>query len=145
MPASTTRTRTPSSANVTVGIPAGMRTSREKGVFTLRVETIRRIPVLHSIPRPRARPTGRRRVARRRAENETPDAGRLPRMLEGVNEFAAWPADVTRRLADTVGEPEAVEPLGGMSGSEVYLVRGARDSVVLKVSAGPREARFYTR
>jgi len=66
-------------------------------------------------------------------------------MLEGVNELAAWPADVTRRLADTVGEPEAVEPLGGMSGSEVYLVRGARDSVVLKVSAGPREARFYTR
>src|SRR5215213_2453034 len=66
-------------------------------------------------------------------------------MLEGMSDLAMWPTEVTRRLAGAVGDPDAVEPLGGMSGFEVYRVRGTRGSVVLKVSAGPREARFYTR
>lgn len=64
------------------------------------------------------------------------------RSSRGSLEPAAWPALVDEAVHRATGEPRAAERLGGMSGADVWRVRGPAGSVVLK-RATRSEAAFY--
>ena len=54
-----------------------------------------------------------------------------------------WPVPLGRHLRETYGEASAVEPLSGMSGAQVYRVRLAGASVIVKGNVRPAEVLFY--
>jgi hypothetical protein len=56
---------------------------------------------------------------------------------------AGWPEGVVERLRASRGEPESVEPLGGMSVARTWRVRFPGSSIVVKASPRGAESAFY--
>jgi hypothetical protein len=60
-----------------------------------------------------------------------------------MDDLVTWPAPLRAYLAEALGEPYAIDRLGGMSMAAVYRVRAGDTSRIVKASPSPRETQLY--